>query len=141
MKIKILYTTLPVLGGILVVLGLLFLIKLMIYGGKLYYPKDIHFFTYVLPLAICVALVIQYYLTLPIWEKFKSQKNILGLTLFWYTVAISLISGLAFGFVFWDRCFGIGDLISTTLTGVIAFAVYWTINLILLKLIDNLKTV
>ncbi|MDI3479083.1 MAG: hypothetical protein PWQ14_229, partial [Rikenellaceae bacterium] len=37
------------------------------------------------------------------------------------------------GLVFWEPNFGIKDLFLVSLTGIVAFTVYWTVNLFTLK--------
>ncbi|MDI3544706.1 MAG: hypothetical protein PWP68_123, partial [Rikenellaceae bacterium] len=60
-------------------------------------------------------------------------KKVWGLTLFQFTALLCIISGLIFGLVFWEPNFGIKDLFLVSLTGIVAFTVYWTVNLFTLK--------
>jgi hypothetical protein len=39
--------------------------------------------------------------------------------------------------VFWERSFGIMELILLSLSGIISFSVYWSVNLITLNLLDK----
>ena len=52
----------------------------------------------------------------------------MGLTLFQFTALLCILSGLIFGLVFWERDLGYNELIFISLTGIIAFSVYWTVN-------------
>lgn len=90
-----------------------------------------------MPIVTNIALTIQFALTLLFLKKFKSQKKVFGLTLFQFTALLCIISGLTFGLVFWETNFGINELILVSLTGVIAFFVYWTVNLLTLEQIDR----
>jgi len=137
MKTKIIKTILPTIIGILVVLGLLVIINLIVYKGDGFSSPDNGFFKYFVPIATIIAMIIQFFLTLPIWDKFKSRKKIWKLTLIQFTGLLCLIAGFAFGFVFHDPSFGIIDLIMVSLTGIIAFTVYWTSNLITLRQLDK----
>ncbi len=138
MKTKIIRTILPAISGILTVLGLLVIINIIVHNGDAFTKPDNGFFKYFVPIATIIAIIIQASLTLPFWEKFKQRKRIYGLTLTRFTGVICIISGLIFGFVFWERALGIREFIAVSLTGIIAFSVYWTINLVILRQLDKL---
>jgi hypothetical protein len=59
------------------------------------------------------------------------------MTLIQFTGLLCIISGLIFGLFFWEPIFGIKELILVTLTGIIAFTVYWTVNLLVLRKLDK----
>ncbi len=139
MKTKIIGTILPTLLGILSVLVLLLVFNLIMHNGDAFNSPDNGFFKLFVPITTIIALIIQFTLTLPLWEKFKFQKKIWGLTLYQFTAILCIMSGLVFGFVFWETNFGIKELIHLFLIGIIAFSVYWTVNLLTLKQIDRLK--
>jgi hypothetical protein len=139
MKTKIIGTILPTLLGILSVLVLLLVFDLIMHNGDAFNSPDNGFFKLFVPITTIIALIIQFTLTLPLWKKFKFQKKNWGLTLFQFTAILCIMSGLVFGFVFWETNFGIKELIHLFLTGIIAFSVYWTVNLLTLKQIDSLK--
>lgn len=138
MKTKIIETILPTLFGILTVLGILVLFNIIVHNGDAFNSPDNGFFKLFVPITTIIALIIQFTLTLPFWKKFKSQKKVWGLTLFQFTALLCLISGLTFGLVFWETNLGINELLSVSLTGIVAFTVYWAINLFTLKQIDRL---
>ena len=137
MKDKIIKTILPTILGILTVLGILVAFNLVFHNGNVFNSPDCGFFTLFVPIATIIAMIIQLTLTLPFWKKFKSQKKVWGLTLVQFTGLLCLISGLTFGLVFWDPSFGINDLFLAFLTGVVAFTVYWTVNLLTLKMLNR----
>ena len=138
MKAKIIKTILPTIFGILTVLGLLIIFNLIVYNGDAFTKPDNGFFKYFVPIAVIIAMIIQVTLTLPFWKRFKTHKKIFGLTLVKFTGLLCIVSGLTFGFVFWERNFGINELILVSLTGIIAFTVYWAVNLITLRQLDKL---
>lgn len=138
MKNKIINTILPTIIGILSVLGLLIIVNLILYKGDFLISSDNEFFKYFVPGVTIIAMIIQFSLTLPLWEKFKSRKKVLGMTLIQFTGLICIIAGLAFGLVFWETSFGINELIMVSITGIIAFAVYWISNLLTLKKLDKI---
>ena len=111
--------------------------NLIVHNGDAFTFHDKGFFTLFVPIATMIALTIQFTLTLTFWKKFKLQKKVWDMTLFHFTALLCLISGLAFGFVFWERSFGINELILVSLTGIIAFTVYWTVNLLSLRRLDK----
>ena len=137
MKTKVIETILPTLFGILAVLGILAEFNLVVHNGNAFNSPDNGFFTLFVPIAIIIALTIQFTLTLPFWGKFKSRKKIRGLTLIQFTVLLCLISGLVFGFAFWEPSFGVNELIMVSLTGVTAFTIYWTVNLLTLRQLEK----
>lgn len=137
MKTKVIETILPTLFGILAVLGILAAFNLVVHNGNAFNSPDNGFYTLFVPIAIIIALTIQFTLTLPFWGKFKSRKKIRGLTLIQFTVLLCLISGLVFGFAFWEPSFGVNELIMVSLTGVIAFTIYWTVNLLTLRQLEK----
>ena len=139
MKTKIIETILPTILGILTVLGILVVFNLIVHNGDAFNSPDNGFFKLFVPIATIIALTIQFTLTLPFWKKFKSKKKVWGLTLFQFTALLCIISGLTFGLVFWETNFGISELILVSITGIIAFSVYWTMNLLTLKQIDKLQ--
>jgi len=133
MNVKILNIIIPPIAGIVTVLGILILINMIFQGGSVFHTPDNGFFKYFVPFTLAMAILIQITLVLPFWNKFRSGQKILKLSLIPFTMLIILISGLAFGFVFWEKQFGWTELVATSLTGIIAFAVYWTVNLMILK--------
>ncbi len=137
MKARILKTFIPTLAGILVVLGMLILYNLIFEHKGLFNANDIDFYTIFLPFATLGALIIQYGITLPIWGKFKFKGKLLSLNLFQFTALVSMISGFIFGIFFWEKGAGLGDLMGGILSGIIAFGIYWTFNLWVLKKMDR----
>lgn len=137
MKTKIVLTILPTIIGILAVLAVLFIISFFIQNRYVIESNDKKFFALFVPGITSCALIVQYLLTLPIWKKFKIKGNVLGMNLLQFTCLISLIGGLIFGFIFWERSLGNDELVWCTLTGFGAFAIYWTSNLIILKRLDR----
>ena len=135
---KIIGTILPTILGILTVLGLLVVFNLIVHNGDVFNSPDNGFFKIFVPIATVIALTTQFTLTFHFWNKFKSKKKVWGLTLFQFTALVCIISGLIFGLVFWEPNFGIKDLFLVSLTGIVAFTVYWTVNLLTLKKIDRL---
>ena len=138
MKTKIVGTILPTIFGILTVLGLLVVFNLIVHNGDAFNSPDNGFFKIFVPIATVIALTTQFTLALNFWNKFKSNKKVWGLTLFQFTALLCIISGLTFGLVFWEPNLGIKELFLVSLTGIVAFTVYWTINLLTLKKIDRL---
>ena len=138
MKTKIVGTILPTIFGILTVLGLLVVFNLIVHNGDVFNSPDNGFFKIFVPIATVIALTTQFTLALNFWNKFKSNKKVWGLTLFQFTALLCIISGLTFGLVFWEPNLRIKELFLVSLTGIVAFTVYWTINLLTLKKIDRL---
>jgi hypothetical protein len=137
MKTKISMTVLPTMIGLVIVLGLLTIFNILIGNGLVIQSSDIKFFVYFLPIAIICALIIQYFLTIPLWHIFKIKGKYLGMSLFLFFSLITIVSGLIFGFFFWDTNSGLHELLMIIITGVIAFAIYWASNLIILKRLDK----
>jgi len=137
MKAKLAKTLLPTLLGIAAVLGILAIFNLLVYSRINFTNADKKFFTQFVPIAAICALSIQLFLTLPFWKKFKTQGKVWGLHLVPFTIFLCIGSGVAFGFTFWERSFGMSEFFAVTLTGIVAFAIYWTVNIITLKRLDR----
>ncbi len=137
MKNKILKTIFPTLLGIFAVLGLLMLFNLIVHNGRAFNSPDNGFFSLFVPIIIIIAMIIQFFLVLPFLEKFKSQKKKWGLTIFQFTIILCIISGVIFGLVCWERSFGINELIFLSITGIVAFLVYWLVNFLTLKQLNK----
>jgi hypothetical protein len=138
MKIYISMTVLPTIFGLFLVLGVLTIYNFIIGNELVIRSSDTKFFVYFIPITVICALIIQYFLTLRLWQIFKSKEKYLGMSLFLFTSLTTIVCGLIFGFVFWETNSGLNDLLMTILTGVVAFAIYWTSNLITLKRLDKI---
>ncbi len=139
MKTNILKAVLPVVFGIAAVLGLLIFYNILVKNGDAFSKPDNGFFKYFVPVTTLIAILLQIVLALPLWNVFKKRKEIRGMSMVRFTAMICVVSGVIFGFVFWERNLGIGELLAVSLTGIIAFAVYWTVNLFTLKRLDKLE--
>lgn len=139
MKTKLLKILIPPIIGFLIILGTLILIAFIrVENFQLIESKwDIYFLGILVTIALIIAMIIQSTLTIQVWEKFKTNKKVWGLTIFQLTCLVCLISGLAFGFFFWERMFEINDLLQSILLGLVAFTIYWVTNIISLKIIDR----
>ena len=133
MKKIIAKTTIPVLIGIFNVLFLLFIVDYTIYGNLDFLTKDIVLLKYFLPISIAGAVIVQYFIVLPVWKRFAENNKVIGLTIIPFTTLVCLLGGIVFTYLFWERDLGIGELLAVFLTGLIAFAIYWSSNLVLLK--------
>lgn len=138
MKAKIIKILLPPIFGVLAVLGILVFFNLVVHNGDAFNSPDNGFFSLFVPIVTLIALIIQITLTLPFWEKFKANQRVWGMTVFQFTSHLCVISGLAFGLFFWDKSFGLKDLVLASITGIFAFALYWAVNLLTLKKMDRL---
>ena len=77
---------------------------------------------------------------LPLQEELNQlNQKVMGMGLIEFTTLVCLFSGMFFGFVFWEPGDGIGELLFITLTGVVAFAVYWAMNLLTLKWLEKYR--
>jgi hypothetical protein len=136
MKGKIVKTIVPVFAGIIVSLLLLVLVNFLIqpnFSIDFSREGDRFFFVYLLPFASLCAIVIQYFIALPVWNSFHQHKRVWGLTLVPFTTLAILFGGVLFGLVFWERDYGITEFFAVTASGIIAFGVYWTINILILS--------
>jgi len=139
MKTKILNIFFPTTIGILVVLGFMIIFNLIFFNGDAFYFTDNGFLKIFMPIAYAIALITQLTFTIPFWEKFKTKKKVWGLTSIQFISLLCLISGIAFGIVFWETNLGINELFLVSLTGIFVFTVYWIVNLLTLKLLSKLE--
>ncbi|MCF8296273.1 MAG: hypothetical protein K9J13_01905 [Saprospiraceae bacterium] len=139
MKTKLIKILIPPIIGFLIILGILILIAFIRNPNFSFIQSnsDVCFFGLFVPAALIVAMIIQWTLSIPIWEKFKTNKKLWGLSIFQLTGLVCIISGLAFGFTFWESSLGINEFLGLSILGIAAFAIYWVINIILLKILDR----
>ena len=138
---KFLKTFFPTLLGVLTIWGLL-KIEAIFHTQQFGPDEDVHIdsdLILILPVAI-IALLIQYTLTIPVWNKFKRNKVVLGLAIRPFFIVLCIIGGLIYGVLFWYKQLGIKDLIISSFLGMIVLAIYWIINLLTLKKIDIWST-
>ncbi|WP_207428320.1 hypothetical protein [Pedobacter sp. SYSU D00535] len=134
---KLLKTFFPTLLGVLTIWGLL-KIESIFHTRQFGPDEDVQIdsdLILILPVTI-IALIIQYILTIPVWNKFKRNKVVLGLAIRPFFIVLCIVGGLIFGLLFWHQQLGIKDLVISSFLGIIALAIYWTINLLTLKKID-----
>ena len=137
MKSVIKQTVLPPLFGIVSVTVLLILYNIIVHNGDGFTKPDHGFFQYIIPFSILFAVVIQFMVILPVWKRCRTAaKKEVRLSIVLLGILI-FFAGLGFGLVFWERDFGIEELIYLSLTGIIALAVYWTVNIAILMWIDE----
>ncbi|MDD2412519.1 MAG: hypothetical protein RBS19_09950 [Bacteroidales bacterium] len=130
-------TILPSLLGILAVLVILGAFNLIAHNGDAFDTSNLDFFSYFVPITIIIALIIQFFITLPLWEKLKLQKKVCGLSCFQFSTVLCVLFGIVFGLVFWETSLGFVELAKVSSTGFIAFAVYWFVNLWTIKKLDK----
>ena len=138
MRTKLGKILLPTALGFMAVLGVLIAINVVFKGGTVFTESDNGFFMYFVAPAFVIAALIQYNLTLPYWKKFIISKKIFGLGMVEFVGLLSIVSGLIFGLVFWERDYGFTEFILVSLTGIVAFAIYWTVNVTTLKQLESL---
>lgn len=137
MKAKMIKTILASILGILAVLVILAAFNLIAHNGDAFDTPNLDFFSYFVPITIIIALIIQFFITLPLWEKFKLQKKVWGLSCFQFSTVLCVLFGVVFGLLFWETSLGFVELAIVSITGLIAFAVYWSVNLWTLKRLDK----
>lgn len=137
MKNAITKTTIPVLLGIFNVLFLLIIVDFVIYGNLDFLTKDIVILKYFLPISVVGAIIVQYFIVMPIWNRFIQKNKVIGLTIIPFAALICVLGSIVFTYVFWERNLGFGELVAVFLTGLVAFVVYWSTNLLLLKKLDK----
>ena len=120
------------------VLAILVILNLIMYNGDAFSKPDNGFHT-VCADSNAYSNNNSFTLTLPFWKRFQSRKKVWGLTLIPVTIILCIISGLFFGLLFWERDLGFSEFVGVSLTGVIAFFVYWTVNILTLRKIDSLS--
>jgi hypothetical protein len=137
MKTKISTILLPVIIGIIAVLGLLYIFNLIFFNRVEILSGDLKFFTLFVPVVFVCASIIQYLLTNRFRAKFNNGKRVLGLNLYQFICLISIIGGLLFGFIFWERSYGIKELILVSATGFVSFLIYWSSNIFVLNRLER----
>ncbi|MBN2669511.1 MAG: hypothetical protein JXR60_09795 [Bacteroidales bacterium] len=129
MKIKFSETIIPPVLGILAVLLTTVIFNVIFRNGNAFCEPDHGFFRVIIPIIALIAITIQFFITIPIWQKYNDSKKILGMSLVLFTSLLCFISGVVFGFVFWEKSYGVTELLLLSLTGIVAFLIYWIVNL------------
>lgn len=137
MKKTVLKTFLPTLSGIITVLFILIVINVIFFNATAFKTPDYGFFKTFVPITTTLALAIQFFITLPVWKQFVKKGMFIGMKLIPFTMLVILIFGVTFGFVFWERNYGLRELVATTLTGIVAFTIYWFINITFLRFLEK----
>ncbi|MEI6348167.1 MAG: hypothetical protein WCP69_09500 [Bacteroidota bacterium] len=138
MKTKMIKTILPTLFGVLTVLGLLVIFNLIKNEGDAFFLPDNGFLNWFVPSLTILALLIQFTMIIPLWNKFSKHRNVWGLTLIQLTGIQCILFGLLFGLVFGETRLGLIELFMISLTGTIAFVVYWSVNFLTLYKLDKI---
>lgn len=139
MKTKISLTLIFTIIGLFAFMALLVIYNSIVGNELIIQPTDIKFFTLFLPIAIICAFIVQNYLVIRVWQLFKSNRRFLGITSFQFICLLSIIFGLIFGFVFWEKDAGIIELLLNIVIGSIVFEIYWISNLVILNQLDKNK--
>ena len=79
MKSKIAEVIIAPFSGILAVIFLLLTYNIIVYRGDIFSQPDDGFLTIFVPVATVIAILIQKFLAVPVWKKFKSHKKFLKL--------------------------------------------------------------
>ncbi len=133
MKQRIQLTILPVIAGVASVLLVLLIINLLFHSGDVFRHPDNGFLLTFVPFTLFMAFFIQYWFVLPIRKRFLVQKKVWNHTLFQFTALLCVFSGIAFGWIFRERDLGWTEWFWVSLTGLLAFALYWTVNLLMMN--------
>ncbi len=140
MKTKLVKASLPVFCGLSAVIGLLFLFNLLALNTNPFKHPDNGFFKWVVPSAFVAGIIFQFYLVLPLWERFKSGRTLFGLSLSAFSLLICIVSAIAFALVFWERGLGYAECFALIISGFFASLVFWLVDLFCLKKIDRSQT-
>lgn len=140
---KLLKLLIPVITGILVILGILKvddLIKDMLAANFNFNTTDmgnIVFYYVLFPVALLLALIIHWIIILPIIKKFDAKPTFWRLRLMHYIILISLIAAAVVGYIFWRKTELYYDVVLAVITSFVLFFVYFIITVLLSKGIDH----
>ncbi|MDP4290589.1 MAG: hypothetical protein Q8908_05870 [Bacteroidota bacterium] len=134
---------LPVITGILVVLGILKvedLIKDLLtanYNFESTDMADVVFYYLLFPVALILAFLIHWIIILPVIRKLDVKPTFWRLRLMHYIILISFVVACGVGYIFW-RITGIyAKVILAVITSFVLFFVYFIITVLLTKGIDH----
>ena len=133
----------PVIAGILVILGILKvedLIKDMLAANFNFNSSDmgnIVFYYVLFPVALILALFIQWIIILPIIRKLDTKPTFWRLKLMHYIILISIIASGIVGYIFWRKTELYSDVVLAVITSFVLFFVYFVITVLLSKGIDH----
>jgi len=133
----------PVITGILVILGILKvedLIKDMLSANFNFNSSDmgnIVFYYVLFPVAFILALLIHWIIILPIIRKLDIKPTFWRLRLMHYIILISIIASAIVGYIFWRKTQLYNDVVLAVITSFVMFFVYFVITVLLSKGIDH----
>src|ERR1035437_1308280 len=140
---KFLKLLIPVIIGILVLLGILKvddLIKDMMAANFNFNASDmgnIVFYYVLFPVALILALLIHWIIILPIIRKLDTKPTFWRLRLMHYILLISIIASGIVGYIFWRKTQLYSDVALAVITSFVLFFVYFVITALLSKGIDH----
>ena len=144
---KIFKLLIPVITGILAILGILKvddLIKDMINANFNFNPSEmgnIVFYYVLIPVALILALIIHWIVILPIIRKLDTRPTFWRLRLMHYIILISVLASGAVGYIFWRKTQLVPDVILAVITSFILFFSYFIITVLLTKGIDHFSEI
>ncbi len=136
MKKRMLKSTIPVILAIMEVVILLAIANYIIDPNaflNISKCENQQFFFVIIPIVAVLGILVQFFIAIPLWNRFRVEKKVIGINLFQFILLITLIGGLVFGFLFWERDYGIIEFWLVTATGVSAIGVYWVANALVMS--------
>jgi hypothetical protein len=144
---KIFKLLIPVITGILAILGILKvddLIKDLLTANFNFNTTDmgnVVFYYVLIPVALLLALLIHWIIILPVIRKLDTRPTFWRLRLMHYIFLISIAAASIVGYIFWRKTQLIPDVIVAVITSFIMFFVYFIITVLLSKGIDHFSDI
>ncbi|NWJ52698.1 MAG: hypothetical protein HXX14_17720 [Bacteroidetes bacterium] len=143
---KILRLLVPVLTGILVVLGIFKTDELIRDMATFNFSMNttdmtnVLFYYVIIPVAILLSIIIQWLVIQPLIRKLEKSYTLMRLKLIHFVILISaLLSGVV-GFIFWKKTLSWGDVVIAVIVSFILLFVYFIITALVTKGLTKFQT-
>ncbi len=143
---KIFKLIVPVITGILVILGILKadeLIRDMVTSNYTFNSTDIAnvlFYYLIIPFAFLISIIIQWLVIQPLIKKLEKSYTIMRLKLIHFIILISALLSFVVGYIFWRKTLLWDNVVVAILASFILFFIYFIITALVTKGLTKFQT-
>ncbi len=135
MKSKTIQILIPVITGIASVIFTLALYNLIVFQGTAFQQRDNAFWFVFLPIIILIATIFQIVVISQFGKKHISIQQYRFRHIVLLFLMLCLIPGVCTGLLFSESSLGMKELLTLSLWGTGLFIVYWSVNLLILRML------
>ena len=94
------------------------------------------FYKYALPLLFCIAILTQLLVVMPAWNSLIQRSPRAKIWSLFLLLMVCLLFAAGISYAIWDKTTGTGHLVRTFVFMTAVQLIYWTINLLVLAMIE-----